>query len=61
MKDKTYQKVTFTTRIIALGIVFYVWAAVMEMDMELETSMSPPKDQDTRLVSSARGPQAEAN
>ena len=61
MKDKTYQQVIFTTRTIALCVVFYAWAAVMEMDMEMEKSLSPPKDQDTRLASSARGPQAEAN
>ena len=33
----------------------------MEMDMEMEKSLSPPKNQDSRLASSARGPQAEAN
>jgi len=61
MKYKAYQQVIFTTRTIALCVVFYAWAAVMEMDMELEKSMSPPKNQDSRLVPSARGPQAEAN
>ena len=61
MKYKTYQQVIMTIRTIALVVVFYAWAAVMEMDRELEKSMSPPKHQDSRLVSSARGPQAETN